>query len=65
MFFDHDLNSFPSGARFYFNIMVVVIYFSNRASLLPIDVQDCWVIDHITDARPYALYFLRDNSLPE
>lgn len=65
MFFDLEPNSLPPGAQFYFNIMVIIVYFSNKAHLLPDNVQSCWVIDHITDARPYVIDFIRVNSLPE
>lgn len=58
-FFDIPDMAHPPGARFWFNIRVYTVYFGTEKPLLPKGVEECWIMDHLTDARPYVAFFKR------
>lgn len=64
-FFDQDLEFFPSGAQYYFNVLVRVVAINpiHAEEILGQGVTEICSIEHITDPRPYIICFLIDDEI--
>lgn len=64
VFYDENPMHLPNDAQYYFNILVVCIAISDEYGdeILPSGVEDIWFCDHLTDPRPYAIHFYREEQ---
>lgn len=62
-FYDEHPMHLPNDGEYYFNILVICIAISEDYAdeILPEGVEDIWYCDHLTDPRPYAIHFYRED----
>lgn len=67
-FYNIDPNTLPSGAQYYFDVLVynIAISVDYADELFDDDILDIWYLDKITDAQPIAVHFyVQDEFDPE